>query len=173
MEVLSAGTLIANDIRDNIDVIPTSPRKSGRVTKWLSILGPIMYIMLWTGLPYLVYNYTLTKDNIYIPYLIGYGSIILINILKLIESLISSITYVYKCIFKDRTTLIREDGTFYSVYDTDIHLFKESGDTKFILDDVSSKHKYPDISVLSGPEYAVVSTVIPDLMIIIPAYLIN
>ena len=123
--------------------------------------------------PFLIYYYLLDDKSLAIPYWIGYGALLLTNFFKLTEGILATIAYFHRKMTKEQRLMLDTDtDRFVKVYDTDF-THSKSNERMVLVDGLPVKDYDPPLQDEHKEYMAKISYDIPNLLVLIPAYLIN
>lgn len=152
------------------DVVPFTQLLKPYLNKFIVF----MYIFLLNvGIPYTVYYFTLNETTLLIPYWVGYSSLLLTNLFKILEGIAATSAYVHRKITKDwRLMIDTETREFIKVYDTDVTL-AGSNQKMVLVDGLPLRNENPPIQEEDDKHIIRITHDTPKLLILIVAYLVN
>ena len=150
------------------------PSWKERLKPYLKKFAIFMYIfMINAGIPYTLYYFVLDDKTLLIPYWLGYSSLLLTNLFKILEGLTATIAYVHRKVTKDwRMMMDTETHQFTKVYDTDLTI-GGTNQKMVLIDGLPVKDVNPPLQEEDEDNIIKIGYEIPHLLVIVPAYLVN
>lgn len=163
-----------NAVRYGPDSFPDMIPFREKFINALKRIGLYVYIiMLNVGIPYTIYYFFLDEQTLQIPYWIGYGSLMLTNLFKVIEGILAAIAYFHKKFTKQRRQVIDlQSRNFVEVYETDLKS-TPSNERGVVVDGLPVKDDDPDLSGKMAEHMSKIKGDKPTLLVIVAAYLVN